>query len=560
MKFRSNSIDGLQVEDNGQWRRLCGHVRVKAHLAIETSNKKLAQIEVWDRVNRQLTTESIPFENLHKPSKLMDALISVGFEPPAQKDRACVATYLAEAIAPSRRLVSQIGWYEVNQCFVLPNKTIGNSRTGDTVEFDHAAPVAKADYSTCGTIKDWKKYVAGPCGDSSRAVTAICAGLAGVTLEPLGAENFGQHISGTTSSGKSSLLCGVRSVGGRGTVDDLWTWDNTDTAYEEAAEICNSGALIIDETQLAGLDEKTLLKKARSQAYKFVQGQPRSRSRRFRNTEKSPPRHWHAVLLSAGEDSFWSLGTRNSDPRRQGEVHRLIDLPAVASIEAPELGIFERCPSGYKSTAEAAEAIMAASGKFYGWPLRRFVSRWIMDSPAAIERMRKKIEEFIRAAGGGQFTGWERRFLSRFAIIFAAGSLASDWKIFPWSRKHIGRSVLKCYRDARALLEEQYPQPDKLLRSLQRRIVKGLARNADISPLKKTVLRQTATDKHKSRILVRGSLLRSWFPAKQADVLLTHVERFLLKPPSRHCRTIQVRRGGKKRDFYAFRPSILKSE
>ena len=223
------------------------------------------------------------------------------------------------------------------------------------------------------------------------------------------------------------------------------------------------------------------------------------------------------------------------------------------------LGIFENVPGSFQNTAEAADAITNACGRFYGQPLREFVRRWIDAGPEVTRRLEEKKIHFLTQAGLNNSGGWEKRFADRFAIIYAAGSMAHSWKILPWD--NIGLSVLRCYRAARDVLDEQFPQPTKLLDEFRQKIAETLSEEKSEPPLERTVRKQAADASHPARILVRGFRIDEWFPGAERELLLQHIEErgFLMRKKGRHCRTVQVRVGnGEKLDYYAFDSNLLK--
>ena len=61
---------------------------------------------------------------------------------------------------------------------------------------------------------------------------------------------------------------------------------------------------------------------------------------------------------------------------------------------------------------------------------------------------------------------WNRRFASKFAIVYAAAKMAAELKLAPWEPKHPFKCVERLYRRARALIvtpEEAAEQPIRAL-------------------------------------------------------------------------------------------------
>lgn len=561
LKFKSSVEKGFRVSDgDGAERRLSAHVAVVAYCTSEGTKKKFAMVEYWDAVEKKLSTIQVTFDQLHKGSELLKEISSNGFTPPdTKKDRDLLAQFLSKS-DPAKRvyLVRNVGWHG-SAAFVLPTKTLGpGSFNGYLVKYDYDPErPPKVNFRTRGKLRQWILEVATPASYSSRIVSAVCATLAAIVLSVArehGEENFGLHFFAPTSLGKSTLLFVARSVAGFAGEGSLHDWNNTDIGFEEIAAASNCSALITDESQMVDSQDKAVVLAARRRAYQFVQGRSKGRSERYQREA-----HWSGVLLSAGEDSFTKLAALVRNPRKGGEVHRIIDVPAIADQNQPELGIFETVPDGGESSAEAADALREACSKYYGTPLRAFVKRWIAEGSTAVERFQKYKSFFIDKTLDVGLGGVERRFCERFAVMYAAGSLASQWKILPWSRKHIRLSLTKCYRAARAVLNKTLPQPSLLAGVLRKHLKAAIDAKAFGD---ETVLLQKADNKYPARILVRGHHFQNWFPViANRDALLTYLEArgLLLRPPSRKSRTIQVRRKGGRLDFYAFDLKLIRA-
>jgi hypothetical protein len=51
--------------------------------------------------------------------------------------------------------------------------------------------------------------------------------------------------------------------------------------------------------------------------------------------------------------------------------------------------------------------------------------------------------------------GWEGRFADRFALAYAAGRLAIEWGILPWSRQELLDAVVTVYHASRSVVPKQ---------------------------------------------------------------------------------------------------------
>lgn len=69
----------------------------------------------------------------------------------------------------------------------------------------------------------------------------------------------------------------------------------------------------------------------------------------------------------------------------------------------------------------------------------------------ATRRLTKRCRQWMRTfylKATVSKNGWERRFAERFALAYAAGQLAIDWKILPWGQQELLDAVVTTYAAA----------------------------------------------------------------------------------------------------------------
>lgn len=335
----------------------------------------------------------------------------------------------SERVATAARCVTRTGWH--GDAFVLPAATYGDT-AAEPVIFQTAAPDGIA-LAQGGTLEGWREHVATPCVGNSRLVLALSAGFAGPCLGLAGAEGGGIHLRGGSSGGKSTALNVAASVFGPPTF--ARTWRQTDNALEGVASLHSDLLLILDE--IGQLDAKH----AGACAYLLANGQGKGRARR-----DGAPRaaaSFRVLFLSAGEIGLGELVMQGGGKVRAGQEVRVVDIPADAGRG---FGLFDQVPQGV-APGVFADRLKAAAAKHYGHALPAFLSQLSDDvegARAAIKDMRDALAEEL---ADGITDGQVRRVAQRFALIAAAGELASSYGLTGWPPEEAERAVRACFRD-----------------------------------------------------------------------------------------------------------------
>jgi hypothetical protein len=180
--------------------------------------------------------------------------------------------------------------------------------------------------------------------------------------------------------------------------------------------------------------------------------------------------------LSTGERGIAELAKRTATERLRGEEVRFIDLPIEARTP---LGIFRSLPEGILSSAVLAKRLEKHCAHHYGHPARAFVERFVTDPVRWTKFVRRRMVGFRRKASVSEL-GWEHRFAERFALAYAAASLAIEAGILPWTRRQALGAIVGCYHDARAAI----PDTAALLTDALARIRETLASDEKLVDLR----------------------------------------------------------------------------
>lgn len=265
---------------------------------------------------------------------------------------------------------------------------------------------------------------------NSRLVFTIATALTGPLLAFVGEESFGFHISGGSSSGKTTALHVAASVGGL----PVRTWRTTDNNAEAWALAANDGLLMLDE--LSQADAKA----ADMMAYMLGNSQGKGRMAKEGCSRKVAT--WRLVFLSTGEVGLGAKLNELGKSPKAGQAVRMIEIPADAG---KGLKLFESLHD-FKDGAEFAEHLKVKSGQNCGWAMDAFLSVVAADSegmPEAVSAgLRKWMDANIPQGADSQVIRVGRRF----ALVAVAGELAAEMGVLPWEPGEAERAATICFK------------------------------------------------------------------------------------------------------------------
>lgn len=418
---------GEAVEGEPQW--ICSPLDVAA-LTRDAAGGEWGRLLVFKDRDAQEHRWAMPMAMLAGSGEELRAeLLRQGLEVttfPQRRTR--LAEYIAQATPDAKaRCVLRTGWH--GSAFVLPARTWGES-PGEAVVFQGATADGVA-LASCGTLEDWRALVAAPCAGNSRLVLALSAAFAGPCLGLLDAEGGGFHLRGASSSGKSTALAIAASLFGPPAFSR--TWRATDNALEAVASLYSDLLLPLDE--IGQLDPRN----AGAAAYLLANGQGKSRSHRDGSARAAA--RFRVLFLSAGEVGLGDLVTASGGKTRAGHEVRVIDVQAEADGAA---GIFERLPDGCPP-GEFADRLKRAAAEHHGHALAAWLDALTSAPDAAREALRGRRDALADALCGPGAAGQVRRVAQRFALVAAAGELATDKGLTGWPAGEAEAAARACY-------------------------------------------------------------------------------------------------------------------
>ncbi|WP_421306672.1 DUF927 domain-containing protein [Aeromonas veronii] len=330
---------------------------------------------------------------------------------------------------PERRItcVERTGWH--GRAYVLPQGSIGPDADGVILQ---TTGCAASDFTERGTLAEWQQGVATLAVGNSRLCFALSLAFAAPLLTLVGMEGGGFHLKGESTDGKTTIMKAAASVYGN---PDRYsqTWRATGNAIEGIASRRNDALLCLDE--LGELDGK----EAGQVAYMLANGQGKGRSKQ--DGELRERKAWRLLFLSTGELSLEDHAASAGQRTQAGMEVRTIQIPS----DTGHHGAFEWL-HGMESGRTFADTLKASSDSQHGSAFRTYAEALAGDLDAHSERLRDEIKRLaaeLTPKGAGNQVG---RAINRFALVAAAGELATRLGVTGWPEGEALRAVRVCLK------------------------------------------------------------------------------------------------------------------
>lgn len=423
----------LEPTKDGRLRRrkVCARLEVLA-LARDADSREwgtLVRFSDPDGKVKQLVIPARSFngDGLEASGRLLSEGLTI-----APKSRQLVIEYLQTQTPTKRtRTTNRTGWHGSGDdlSFVLPDGSLGQS--DDEWLFADNRPDANP-FKQRGTLEQWRKQVAALCVGNSRLTFAVSTAFVAPLLHLIEMESGGFHYRGTSSSGKTSALIVAGSV--CGSPEYLQRWRSTDNGLESTALSRCDALLTLDELKM--IDARI----AGESAYMLANGTAKMRANMSggaRSTAK-----WRLLFLSAGELSLAQHVAEAGKKTPAGAELRMADIPADAG---QGLGCFENLHS-FENGHEFAKALNGVVGKYYGTAFPAFVECVLKHRESLQESLFDARQMFEKATLTQAASGQAQRVAARFALVGAAGELASNWGITGWEPGASMHAAIACFK------------------------------------------------------------------------------------------------------------------
>ncbi len=408
--------------------RLCAPLAVLA-VTHDPNEGAYGRLLEWHTLRGTVRRWAMPMELLSGNGEdLRRALLAGGLDyiSPNRKARERLLEYLAGS-RPGQTLTSieRTGWHDGH--YVLPDATLGPN--GQEIIFQ-SGNAKGDDFTAAGSLGDWQEQIGRLCLGNSRLLFAVSCAFAAPLLRLAGMDGGGFHLKGESTDGKTTVMKAAASVCGGG---DYWhTWRATGNAIEAIASRRNDALLCLDE--LKEIDPKA----AGSTAYMLANGQGKGRSRV--DGELRDRKQWRLLFFSTGELSL-AEHAEQAGGRFFGGMD--VRLPQISS-DTGKHGCFETL-HGFPSAKTLADALRLRTSQTYGAPFRAFLERLADELEQHQRTIRAEVIRFTQElipGGAGNQVG---RVAERFALVAAAGELATRLGVTGWAQGDALAGVRACF-------------------------------------------------------------------------------------------------------------------
>ena len=347
---------------------------------------------------------------------------------PSKTARDLLASYVQVVPVEARaRCVDKLGWH--GDIFVTASQAIGNS--SEYVVFQNINAIEPA-LSVSGTVAEWRDSVGRLARGNSRLVFAISAALAPVLVDIVSEDSGGFHFRGASSSGKTTALKLAASVWGEPSAYSR-LWRTTSNGLEGLAALHNDGLLILDE--LSQMDPK----EAGEAAYLLANGQGKTRATRQGTVRQST--RWSLFFLSAGEESLTALMAKAGQRVNAGQEIRLADIEADAGAG---MGVFEKLHD-QPNPAAMALSLKEYTSCYYGAVGMAWLQEIVRNRRQLVTQINDLIKQFLSCVFLSDCSGQVIRVARRFALVAAAGELASLYGLTGWNTGEALLAACDCF-------------------------------------------------------------------------------------------------------------------
>lgn len=375
------------------------------------------------------------------PGRLYNQLLDKGANLPPRKEAiALLEAAIASIPMQAGHLLDGPGWHGSipTMCFVLPDETIGQV-AGLVIMSDRA----KADCAAkglAGTLEDWKSEVALPVARSGVAGVAMLTVLASPLLKFAAlSENFVVNMFGNSSAGKTSGNLAAASI--FGDPMQIPSWNASTTGLAQWTSANSDLPLIPDDAERASEDPGERLKKLHALTH-FLTG---NRSKKYARAVSGPDQlqvgNFRSLVLSSSPDSIEQAASRTD-----GDRVRWFDIPVPHGNVG---GIWASYDGGAppNNTAEFSERLVEAAKRSHGHAGRAFLRYLVKHQVELPSRIERYTARFLTTAAGDA-NSVEGRIARKFGLLYAAGMIARNADILPWTKDDVMGIVAFGFRSA----------------------------------------------------------------------------------------------------------------
>jgi hypothetical protein len=343
-----------------------------------------------------------------------------------------------ETLKSTFHVTTKSGWSE--GVFVLPNRVCIPRSDDLEVCLPQEIRAYSDEFGCLGTLQGWKRIPALAKGNS-RFMLAVALAFTGALVEVLRLEAPMIQLFGAPGSGKTSMGAAAGAAWGGG--HDgliLQSWNHTSNSAERLAAAFHSTFLVMDETRTADQTKSGQAPPILQVIMRLAGGQVRGRM-----TDDRAPLRFETPLLSLSNESLDEMAQKCRAEIDDAHRGRLIDVPLASGV----VGAFESL-HGLANHAAFSIELKKIARSHHGKAAREFLKQLSTE----LREDKPNLITWLHACRDWHLKRVRRRVVStsrdlerihqKFATIYAAGALAIDYRILPWSMRELSDALLQC--------------------------------------------------------------------------------------------------------------------
>jgi len=328
------------------------------------------------------------------------------------------------------RTTDLAGWHE-GSVFVLPGRTIGDIEEDLVFSNDN---LRLKPFLIQGSLEDWREHVAVHCvgNDVLTFVTSIA--FAAPLLNIIHQENGGFNLMGDSSIGKSTAMTMATSVFGN-PKDAVQKWNMTINSLEGVAKAYNDFMLPLDEIGQSTSNQIGEI------VYMLGNGTGKGRANVHGEARKRVS--FRTLFLSNGEKTLEEhMGEASKKIKiKGGQEVRLVDFPANCELG---YGIYQDI-KGYENSRAFNDMLLSNTKQYYGSAFDAYIREVIFHIDTLPTELKRMMNAFMTQNVPEDACGQVMRIATRFALVSAAGTLATRYGVTGWPEDEAGKAVRFCF-------------------------------------------------------------------------------------------------------------------
>ena len=411
--------------------RICSKLEVIS--IVQSRDEDESGLEIaWNDMNAVRRTWTLPRNLLHNDaSAVREELLRRGFQfiDPSRRGKELFVRYLMGCNPPRRKQsVNRVGWH--GESYVTPTTVFTKKKD---VEIVFQSSLAQRYTFQSGTLTEWQDNVSRKCSGNSRLVFMVSAAFAAPLMPFANAESGGFNFIGPSSSGKTTGALVATSV--MSNKKYMQNWRATSNGLEAIAAQYNHALLPLDE--IAQADAKTIGEMV------YMLANSRGKMRMGKTGTLRSTYEWQNIFLSTGEKDLTTYMNEGGTKIKGGQMVRCLDVPSDAGVG---FGLFENLHDAPNADVFST-TLQTATQTYYGTAFPAFITALLDNEFAKIkDTLEIGIKKFqAKVTPKGTISGEVSRAIHRFALVAAAGEIATSLLITGWNQGEAFDATKKCF-------------------------------------------------------------------------------------------------------------------